>query len=38
MNDLMKKLQERFTVQLFPTRVYKEAEKESEKKTERKGA
>ena len=32
MNDLAKSLQEKFTVQLFPTRVYEEAEKETEKK------
>lgn len=32
MNDLMKILQEKFTVQLFPTRVYEEAKKEIEKK------
>lgn len=38
MNDLMKKLQEKFTVKLFPARVYDEAEKEIEKETERKGA
>ena len=36
MSDLMKKLQEKFTVRLFPARVYEEVEKEIENKGNKK--